>query len=254
MTRAMIRVGLAVLVVCSTAVLSLAQQESTTVRDRKSFEIISVEGHQLVVKLPEGTKELTVPDDFRFNVNGQMLSVRELKAGMKGTAIITTRTTSTPVTVTEVKNGTVMKATGSNIMVRTNEGIRNFSQGEVDKRGVKIMRDGRPAQLSDFHEGDRISATIITSKPPQVVSAKEVQAYVPTPGTVAPPATTAAPPLAAAAPSAARPAASPAPAAQASGEIRTLPKTANSWPILALTSALWLAMGFVLTLRRGLLR
>ena len=253
MTRAMIRVGLAALVVCSTAVLSLAQQEQTTVRDRKSFEIISVDGNQLVVKLPEGTKELTVPDDFRFNVNGQMLSVRELKVGMKGTAIITTRTTSTPVTVTEVKNGTVMKTTGSNIMVRTDAGIKNFSQGDVDKRGVKIMRDGRPAQLSDFHEGDRISATIITSKPPQIVSAREVQAYVPTPGSPAPPAASA--PLAAAAPSAAaRPAPSPAPAAQAPGEIRTLPKTASSWPFLALTSVLLLAMGLVLTIRRGLLR
>ena len=38
-----------------------------------------------------------------------------------------------------------------------------FTQGDVDKRGVKIMRDGKPAQISDFREGDRLSATIITS-------------------------------------------------------------------------------------------
>ena len=37
------------------------------------------------------------------------MSVRELKPGMKGTATITTRTTVTPVTVTEVKNGTVVQ-------------------------------------------------------------------------------------------------------------------------------------------------
>ena len=42
------------------------------------------------------------------------MSVRELKAGMKGTATITTRTTVTPVTVTEVKNGTVVRAFRSN--------------------------------------------------------------------------------------------------------------------------------------------
>jgi hypothetical protein len=35
---------------------------------------------------------LTVPEDFRFNVDGKMLSVRELKPGKAGTATITTKT------------------------------------------------------------------------------------------------------------------------------------------------------------------
>ena len=130
----------------------------------------------MVVKLPEGTRELTVADDFRFTVNGQQLSVRELKSGMKGTATITTRTTVTPVTVTEVKNGTVMQRSGSSIIVRTDEGIKMFSQGEVDKRGVKMMKDGQPAQLTDFREGDRLSAVIITSRPPQVMTEQQVNA------------------------------------------------------------------------------
>ena len=103
--------------------------------------MLAVDGNLLVVRLPEGTRELTVPDDFRFIVNGQPLSVRELKVGMKGTATITTKTTVTPVTVTEVKNGTVVVRSGSTIIVRTPEGVRSFSQGEVDKRGVKIMRE-----------------------------------------------------------------------------------------------------------------
>jgi hypothetical protein len=46
--------------------------------------------------------ELTVADDFRFIVNGQPMSVKELKPGMRGRATITTKTTVTPVTVTEV--------------------------------------------------------------------------------------------------------------------------------------------------------
>jgi hypothetical protein len=91
-----------------TAAVTWAQ--TTTTSETKKFQVIAVEGNQLVVKLPEGTRELTVPEDFRFNVNGQMLSVHDLKPGMAGTATITTRTTSVPVTVTEVKNGTVAKA------------------------------------------------------------------------------------------------------------------------------------------------
>ena len=100
---------LAAALVCLTAVVSLAQQ-TTTSTETKTFEVLAVDGNQLVVRLPEGTRELTVPDDFRFIVNGKPLSVRELKVGMKGTATITTRTTVTPVTVTEVKNGTVVRA------------------------------------------------------------------------------------------------------------------------------------------------
>ena len=65
MTRAMSRVVLAAAVVCLTAVVSLAQQ-TTTSTETKAFEVLAVDGNQLVVRLPEGTRELTVPDDFRF--------------------------------------------------------------------------------------------------------------------------------------------------------------------------------------------
>ena len=145
-------------------------------RKRRRSKSLAVEGNQLVVRLPEGTRELTVADDFRFTINGQQLSVRDLRPGMKGTASITTRTTVTPVTVTEVKNGTVVRSVGSTIIVRTDEGVRSFTQQDVDKRGVKIIRSGKPAQVSDFREGDRLTATIITSRPPQVLTEKEVQA------------------------------------------------------------------------------
>jgi hypothetical protein len=247
MTRAMVRMVLAAAVVCSTAVASLAQQ--TTSSETKTFEILAVDGNQLVVRLPEGTRELTVPDDFRFTVNGQQMSVRELKPGMKGTATITTRTTVTPVTVTEVKNGTVMQTTGSTIIVRTDEGIRSFTQGDIDKRGVKIMRGGKPATVSDFRQGDRLTATIITSKPPQVLTEKEVQATV-APAAAAPRAAAPAPaPPATAAAPAATTADAPPPAAPAAAT-RKLPKTASSWPLLGLASVLSLAIALALTVRR----
>jgi hypothetical protein len=264
MTRLVNRVALAAAVVCMTAVVSLAQQTSTST-ETKSFEIIGVYGNQLIVVLPEGTRELTVPADFRFIVNGQPLSLGELKAGMKGTATVTTRTTVTPVTVTEVKNGTVVMRSGSTLIVRTDEGVKSFSEGDVDKRGVKMMKDGKPAQLTDFREGDRLSAAIITSRPPRVMTEKEVQAIVPPPAAAAPPVAAArAPSSAAPPPSAARPPSAaaappplatppPAPAAPAH-TAGTLPKTASSWPFLALASVLSLAMGFALAIRRRFVR
>ena len=164
MTRARIRVivGNVLALVCLTAAVASAQ--TTTSTETKKFEVIAVDGNKLVVRLPEGTREMTVADDFRFNVDGKMLSVHELKPGMAGTATITTKTTLVPVTVTEVKSGVVMQTLGgSSIIVRTDEGFKMFNQGDVDKRNVTIMRDGKPAQISDFRVNETLSAVIITS-------------------------------------------------------------------------------------------
>jgi LPXTG-motif cell wall-anchored protein len=231
---------LVVAVVCGMAVASQAGQTTTSTQTTKSFEVLSVQGGQLVVRLPEGTRELTVPDDFRFTVDGKQLALAELRPGMKGTATITTRTTVTPVTVTEVKNGTVMQASGASVLVKTDEGFKNFTQGDLDKRGVKIVRDGKPVDLSSLRKDDRLTATIITSKPPHVLTEKEVNASL------------------AAAPAAGAPAGSTAAATTGAGAgaapaapaARKLPKTASSWPLLGLASALMIVLALGLTLRR----
>jgi LPXTG-motif cell wall-anchored protein len=229
-----------------TAGVILAQTSTTT--ETKKFQVIAVDGNQLVVRLPEGTRELTVPDDFRFNVDGKALSVRELKPGMAGTATITTKTTVTPVTVTEVKNGTVTKALGTSIIVATEGGYKMFSQSDIDKRGVKIMREGQPAQVSDFRENDRLTATIITSKPPRVMTEREVNATLAksnagasTPGSSAAPRASSTPPTAAAPPTS-------APTSGAGP--RKLPKTASSLPALGLVGLASLLAGLGLTIRR----
>jgi translation elongation factor P/translation initiation factor 5A len=104
-----------------------SDEELTT--ETKQFQIISVDGNNLVVRGPEGTREITVPQDFTFTVNGKPMSVSELKPGMKGTATITTTTTVHPVYVTEVRNGTVVQATGGSILVKDSRGVQEFYAG-----------------------------------------------------------------------------------------------------------------------------
>jgi hypothetical protein len=226
--------------------VAFAQTTTTTVRDRKAFEVISVNGNTLVVKLPEGTREITVPEDFRFTVNGQDMSVHDLKPGMSGTAVITTRTQSTPVTATEVRNGEVVMTGGGSIFVRTPDGqVRSFNQADVDKRGANLTREGRPAKISDFRQGDRISATIVTSKPPHVLTEKEVAATLAAAEKPAAPATAATPEPAAPRAAQAPPAQEPAPQ-----QARALPKTAGTQPAIALFGLASLLLGATLTISR----
>ena len=248
MSRTTFRVVLAAMAVCFTAVTATAQ--TTTSTQSKAFEVIAVSGNDLVVKLPEGTREIKVPDDFRFTVDGKQLSARELKPGMKGTATITTKTTVTPVVVTEVKNGEVVQASGATLLVRTDQGFKQFTQGDVEKRGIKMVKDGAPAQFTDFHAGDRLSATIVTTHPPKVMSQQQVDATL----AKAAPASDAAAgaPAAARSTSGSTPASAAAPVAAPAA--RTLPKTGSAWPLLALASILSLAMGLTLTVRRRIVR
>jgi LPXTG-motif cell wall-anchored protein len=257
MMRLLVRVATAVsAVACLTTALAFAQQTATTTETKK-FQVIAVEGNQLVVRLPEGTREITVPAGFRFTVDGKQLSVGELKPGMAGTATITTTTTVTPVTVTEIKNGTVRHVAGNTIIVQTDEGFRQFTQAEVDKRGVKIYRSGEPAELSRFRPGDRLSATIVTTKPPNIVTQQQVDATLARSGSAGggttaaaaarPPATPSAPRTASANPAGT----GAAPAAGAGAPARTLPKTASPAPLVGLVglASIFTAWGLA-TIRR----
>jgi LPXTG-motif cell wall-anchored protein len=259
MMRAAIRLALCSAVVCLTAAAASAQ--TTTTSETKKFQVISVEGNVLVVRLPEGTREMAIADDFRFNVDGKMLSVHELKPGMAGTATITTKTTVTPVTVTEVKNGTVLQNVGTAIIVRTDEGVKMFSQSDIDKRGIKIMRDGKPAEISDFRANDRLTATIVTSKPPRVMTDREVQATLaksggasgagtPAAAAASPSGAGAAAPSGAAKSGAASSGAATSGAAPSGGAARTLPKTASPMPLVGLAGLASLIAGLGLTVRR----
>ncbi len=252
MSRTTIGLVMTAMAVCFTAVTSTAQT-TTASTQIKQFEVIAVSGNNLVVNLPEGTREINVPDDFRFTVDGQQLAARDLKPGMKGTATITTRTTVTPVVVTEVKNGEVVQASGNTLLVRTDQGFKQFTEADVKKRGITMVRDGAPAKFTDFRAGDRLSASIVTTHPPRVMTQQQVNATLaqapPAAGAAAAPAPTASrsTPVAAAAP-----ATSLASAAPASRE--QLPKTGSAWPLLALASILSIAMGLTLTVRRRLVR
>jgi hypothetical protein len=165
-------------------------QKKTTTSEVRKFQVVSVDGNKVVVKGQRGSQEITVPDDFRFTVNGKKISVHELKPGMKGSATITTTTTVTPVHATQVRNAEVVQASANSIIVRGAKGFQMYTEGDVEKRGIKVYKNGRPVTFSDLHAGDKLTATIVTEGPPKVVTQREVQARLASPPP--PPATAAA--------------------------------------------------------------
>ena len=181
------RGGLALLL--AIALLSpLTTYAQTTVTARESdFELLAVDGNVLVVRDQNGTRELTVPPDFRFTVDGKSMAVGDLKAGMKGKAVITTTTTQRPVFVTTVKSGTVTNQTGRTVVIKEDQGgIHRFTQTETDARGIRLYMDGKAIQVRDLNRGDRISATIVSAGKPEIVTAQAVDAQLAATPTPAP--------------------------------------------------------------------
>jgi hypothetical protein len=152
--------------------------QTTTAVDVRKFEVIAVDGNRLVVRDERGTNEYTVPDDFRFTVDGKKMSASQLKAGMKGTATVTTTTTVKPVVVTEIRHGVVLKVWAGTVTVLDNtDGLRKrFTQDQLNERGLQIFKDGRVITISQLNKGDEISATIVSQRPPEVVTEQEVEA------------------------------------------------------------------------------
>ena len=156
-----------------TAGAPLAQTQTTV--DVRNFEVLAVDGNRLIIRDQRGTQDLTVPDDFRFKVDGRQMSAKELKPGMKGQATVTTKTTITPVTVTEVREASVVSTAGLSVTIRGTDGVRRrFTQSELDKRGIEMIKDGRLVRVTDLNPGDLVTATLISNQPPTVVTETEV--------------------------------------------------------------------------------
>ena len=168
-----------VVAACLALVVAGSLSAQTTTLEIKNAEVLAVRGNVLFVRGAEGVKQYTIPRDFRFNMNGQQMSVHDLKPGMRLTAVI--KTTSIPIemSTTEIRTGQVLHASGNSVIVKNDKGeIKRFNSKDLKKNDIVIYKNGKEIDLMSLRKGDTISATVVTTLPPETLTQQEFQVYV----------------------------------------------------------------------------
>lgn len=140
---------------------------SETQVDTRNSTVVYIEGNHLVVRQENGTLQaLQIPPEERFNIDGQKLTLQELKPGMVLTQEVISTTRPIVVKTVEIVDGTVWHAGARRLVIRTHEG--KLVDYLIPKWGT-IKIGGEERQLHELKRGDHISATIITEEPMTVV-------------------------------------------------------------------------------------
>ncbi len=137
-----------------------AQQVETKV---VNADVVYVEGSIVVLKLTNGdVKQFEIPDSYRFTIDGKDVTVRELTPGMTLSATIVTSAAPRLVDMVRVVDvGTVWKIAGSNLLLKTPDGENKMYRVPS---GEKIIIEGKEKNLDQLHEGDKITATVVTTR------------------------------------------------------------------------------------------
>ena len=213
-------------------------------------EVVTVEGNDLMVKMEDGTIRHfpDIPDSARVTVNGQQLSVHDLKPGMKLQRTITTTTTPQTVRTVQTVTGKVWYVNPPNSVILTLENGQN--QSFKIPKDQKFEVNGQMVDAFGLKKGMKVTATKITEAPETIVAQqKTVTGKMPTPP-APPPADTPIliveeSPTAAAAPPAVATAPAPAPAETPAVPTETPTRTRSyTWLIglvVVLLLVVWLA-------------
>ncbi|HSQ76637.1 MAG TPA: hypothetical protein VLT13_13820 [Bacteroidota bacterium] len=131
----------------------------------ENAEVVYVEGNDVILKSTNGeVRQFEIPDNSTFTIDGNAVTVHELKPGMKLTARITTANAPRLVDAVNIIDlGTVWKISGNNLIVRNPDGENKIYRVPS---GGKITLEGKEIALNQLHEGDKITATVVKTRAP----------------------------------------------------------------------------------------
>lgn len=258
--------------------LALAQEEGTRTEIRNG-KVVYVAPGTVAIRGKNGVRIFTKSDwkDIKVEKDGKIIEADQLHKGDVVTATIITmhepaaptaeqmktfeiteeagtgEMTTEHVIWTEIKRGKVRAVMPTDLLIKTDTGLRHFTKDEW--KDTKIWKDGQAINPEQLHVGDIVTATFITKATP-MVSEQEAVKYEAKPAPPPPPAPKpAAKPAPAPAPAPALAHAEPAPVAAAPAvEHKKLPKTASSIPAIGFAGLACLGLGLSLSAARRLRR
>jgi LPXTG-motif cell wall-anchored protein len=222
--------------------------KATVTTEKLQGTVQYVEGNHLVVRMSDGAiREFNPPESRRFIIDGQELTVRDLKPGTKLSATITTTTTPVTERTTTVGTATVWWVAGPNVILTLPNGENRTYKV---KDNYKFIVDGKPATVFDLKKGMRVAAEKIVEEPRTEI-ASDTTVVGQAPPRQAPKPVVAQTPPPAPAPTRevaqSRPAPTPAPTpvevAQAQPAPAQLPSTGSQLPLVGLLGLILTAAG-----------
>ncbi len=267
--------ALVVLVAAVALVAPAASAQSTL--DIKNGTVVGVWDNTLVIRDSSGVaRQFDVPADFRVDVDGKPMMIKDLRPGMKITAAVKTVNTPIVVQTKELRDATYIKHAGALVYVKEADGIHSYNT----PAGFRFWINNAPMLPDDLQSNMRFSATIVhtgtgTATEQQIASASATDEAAKAAAAKAAADKAAADKAAADAAAARRAAADKAAADKAAADAKaradaeaaaaraaadaaaaqqamaaSLPKTASSVPMTGALGALCLGLGAALTLRR----
>jgi len=114
--------------------------------DVKNGTIVAVQGNQIVVKSSDGYRQLAVAPDYKWTINGQQMTMTQLKPGMTFSSTVQTTTAPVTLTTTEMNNAEVVSADGNTVVIKDQNGMqRTFGDSDFRNMDLVLMKDGRPS-------------------------------------------------------------------------------------------------------------
>ncbi len=199
--------------------------ESTVVTHQvRGGEVEAVYGNKVLFKETDGVHEYTIPEGFKFDLDGKAIGIDQLQPGMKVSAVITDKVTTRNVKLTSVRSEKVLQIAPGGIVVENAKGeFRTYNFKDPAGNDVRFIRDHKDVSLRNVKLGEKLTGTLVTTLPAQQIATRDIHAKA-----VAPP--------------------RPEPVEVAAATPPALPRTASPLPLVGLLSAL--SAGIALTLRR----
>jgi hypothetical protein len=150
-----------------------AKEPFTRIVEVEKGEVVYVSGHDLILKMDDGTiRHIVVPDTATATVDGKQIGIHDVKVGMKLQKTISTTTTPTTITKVDTVTGKVFHVTPPLSVILTLDDGTN--QEFKIPEGQKFDVDGQTVDAWGLREGMKISATKVTETPETVVSQKAI--------------------------------------------------------------------------------